>query len=276
MLACALRCSPALFVARLSSPSPIVTQRQPVVAQRQPVVAQRQPVVAQRQPVTTQRQPTIASRRCPLSGLPPLLLNCYFQHTESFQNESAQEDVDDYSPLWKFVTKVEKTVGEGNVTWSCNICSKVCKGSYSKVKAHLLKQKGTGIAGEYKDKTFISKLLINAINEVGHQNVVQVVINNAPVCKAAWLLVEVMALAFRDEGDEFGQAQLIRESADQYPSNFSQAAGSYVTHDQLCDAMHDNLLNSTSETTTLRMISNLSLQEKHALKSQSSSRSASV
>ncbi|KAG6533583.1 hypothetical protein ZIOFF_007458 [Zingiber officinale] len=121
--------------------------------------------------------------------------------------------------------------------------------------------------------------------------------------------MDVMALAFRDEGDEFGQAQLIRESADQYPSNFSQvlsdacsAVDSWhnsiklqsenknveincslvnlvhmsLDHDQLCDAMHDNLLNSTFETTTLRMISNLSLQEKHALKSQSSSRSASV
>ncbi|KAG6481700.1 hypothetical protein ZIOFF_058319 [Zingiber officinale] len=66
---------------------------------------------------------------------------------ESFQNESGQEDIDDYSPLWKFVTKVEKGVGGGNVTWSCNICTKVCKGSYSRVKAHLLKQKGAGIAG---------------------------------------------------------------------------------------------------------------------------------
>ncbi|KAG6520646.1 hypothetical protein ZIOFF_017705 [Zingiber officinale] len=68
---------------------------------------------------------------------------------ESFQNESgsAHENVDDYSPLWKFVTKVEKAVGGGNVTWSCNICNKVCKGSYSRVKAHLLKQKGAGIAG---------------------------------------------------------------------------------------------------------------------------------
>ncbi|KAG6483521.1 hypothetical protein ZIOFF_060169 [Zingiber officinale] len=42
--------------------------------------------------------------------------------------------------------------------------------------------------GEYKDKAFISKLLINVINEVGHQNVVQVVTNNASVCKAAGLL----------------------------------------------------------------------------------------
>ncbi|KAG6496308.1 hypothetical protein ZIOFF_044169 [Zingiber officinale] len=75
-----------------------------------------------------------------------------FNHTnlfamESFQNESGQEDINDYSPLWKFVTKVEKAVGGGNVTWSCNICTKVCKGSYLRVKAHLLKQKGAGIAG---------------------------------------------------------------------------------------------------------------------------------
>ncbi|KAG6513301.1 hypothetical protein ZIOFF_023625 [Zingiber officinale] len=105
------------------------------------------------------------SRRCPLSaqcllsGSPVPCIASYFLvqlvvifsllAMESFQNESgsAHEDVDDYSPLWKFVTKVEKAVGGGNVTWSCNICNKVCKGSYSRVKAHLLKQKGAGIAG---------------------------------------------------------------------------------------------------------------------------------
>ncbi|XP_075499728.1 uncharacterized protein LOC142538252 [Primulina tabacum] len=63
------------------------------------------------------------------------------------QKESIQEDVDDFSQLWKFVTKIEKGAGGGNVTWSCNICTKVCKGSYSRVKAHLLKLKGLGIAG---------------------------------------------------------------------------------------------------------------------------------
>ncbi|KAG6510197.1 hypothetical protein ZIOFF_028206 [Zingiber officinale] len=53
------------------------------------------------------------------------------------------------------------------------------------------KQKGAiNFEGEYKDKIFISKLLINAINEVGHQNVVQVVTDNAPVCKIVGLLVE--------------------------------------------------------------------------------------
>lgn len=65
---------------------------------------------------------------------------------ENLQNESVQEDVDDNCPLWKFVTKIEKGTGGGNVTWSCNICTKICKGSYSRVKAHLLKIKGFGIA----------------------------------------------------------------------------------------------------------------------------------
>ncbi|KAG6504903.1 hypothetical protein ZIOFF_037251 [Zingiber officinale] len=50
--------------------------------------------------------------------------------------------------------------------------------------------KAINCEGEYKDKVFISKLLIDAINEKGHQNVVQVVSDNAPVCKATGLLVE--------------------------------------------------------------------------------------
>ncbi|KAG6508125.1 hypothetical protein ZIOFF_033487 [Zingiber officinale] len=50
--------------------------------------------------------------------------------------------------------------------------------------------KAINCEGEYKDKTFISKLLINAINEVGHQNVVQVVTDNSLVCKVAGLLAE--------------------------------------------------------------------------------------
>lgn len=41
--------------------------------------------------------------------------------------------------------------------------------------------KAINCEGEYKDKGFISMLLIDAINELWHQNVVQVVIDNAPV-----------------------------------------------------------------------------------------------
>eukprot|EP01018_Ginkgo_biloba_P001159 Gb_39572 [translate_table: standard] len=44
--------------------------------------------------------------------------------------------------------------------------------------------------GELKDTTFIANILIDAIESVGPSNVVQVITNNARVCKAARLLVE--------------------------------------------------------------------------------------
>ncbi|KAL8473814.1 hypothetical protein ACS0TY_030609 [Phlomoides rotata] len=44
--------------------------------------------------------------------------------------------------------------------------------------------------GEYKDKFFISTLIKDVITEVGVSNVVQVITDNAPVCKAARMLVE--------------------------------------------------------------------------------------
>ncbi|KAG8376087.1 hypothetical protein BUALT_Bualt09G0027000 [Buddleja alternifolia] len=44
--------------------------------------------------------------------------------------------------------------------------------------------------GEYKDKWFISHLIKEVIIQVGVANVVQVVTDNAPVCRAAGLLVE--------------------------------------------------------------------------------------
>eukprot|EP01018_Ginkgo_biloba_P032083 Gb_01473 [translate_table: standard] len=44
--------------------------------------------------------------------------------------------------------------------------------------------------GELKDATFIANILIDAIESVGPSNVVQVITNNARVCKAARLLVE--------------------------------------------------------------------------------------
>ncbi|KAK1586334.1 hypothetical protein Q3G72_001452 [Acer saccharum] len=50
--------------------------------------------------------------------------------------------------------------------------------------------KAINCEGEYKDKYFISNLLIEAIREIGPQNVVQVITDNALVCKAAGLLVE--------------------------------------------------------------------------------------
>eukprot|EP01018_Ginkgo_biloba_P021743 Gb_37636 [translate_table: standard] len=45
--------------------------------------------------------------------------------------------------------------------------------------------------GKFKDATFIANILIDAIESVGPSNVVQVITNNARVCKATRLLVEV-------------------------------------------------------------------------------------
>ncbi|KAG4930462.1 hypothetical protein JHK82_047533 [Glycine max] len=64
--------------------------------------------------------------------------------TEMFASSEYQ---DDDAPLWSFVTIKEK-IGDGgdNRLWSCNFREKVVKNSYSRVKAHLLRIYGSGIA----------------------------------------------------------------------------------------------------------------------------------
>ncbi|KAL3027196.1 hypothetical protein AAZX31_03G036600, partial [Glycine max] len=60
---------------------------------------------------------------------------------------ASSEYQDDHAPLWSFVTIKEKIGdGGGNRLWSCNFCEKVVKSSYSRVKAHLLRICGNGIA----------------------------------------------------------------------------------------------------------------------------------
>ncbi|KAG8371118.1 hypothetical protein BUALT_Bualt13G0053500 [Buddleja alternifolia] len=54
--------------------------------------------------------------------------------------------LDDVRPLWRYVTKHEKSKeGGGNFPFTCNFCKSTYKGSYSRVKAHLLKVAGNGI-----------------------------------------------------------------------------------------------------------------------------------
>ncbi|KAH1118488.1 hypothetical protein GYH30_047311 [Glycine max] len=64
--------------------------------------------------------------------------------TEMFASSEYQ---DDDAPLWSLVTIKEK-IGDGgdNRLWSCNFREKVVKSSYSRVKAHLLRIYGSGIA----------------------------------------------------------------------------------------------------------------------------------
>ncbi|XP_075659018.1 uncharacterized protein LOC142628868 [Castanea sativa] len=63
---------------------------------------------------------------------------------------SNQEVPNDESSLWQYVTKVEKPAGAsvksgGNTYFKCNYCGVVYMGSYSRVKAHLLKIPNKGI-----------------------------------------------------------------------------------------------------------------------------------
>ncbi|XP_038891577.1 uncharacterized protein LOC120080967 [Benincasa hispida] len=53
---------------------------------------------------------------------------------------------DDTKPLWQYVTKNERlNEGRGNISWQCNFCQENKKGSYTRVRAHLLKLSGFGI-----------------------------------------------------------------------------------------------------------------------------------
>ncbi|KAK3205530.1 hypothetical protein Dsin_019576 [Dipteronia sinensis] len=53
----------------------------------------------------------------------------------------------DSSPLWKYVTKLEKSgKGGGNISFKCNFCENIYKRLYYRVKCHLLKIQGGEIA----------------------------------------------------------------------------------------------------------------------------------
>ncbi|XP_075663270.1 uncharacterized protein LOC142632827 [Castanea sativa] len=64
---------------------------------------------------------------------------------------SSNEGVpNDEAPLWQYVTKIEKPSGStvksgGNTHFKCNYCSNIYLGSYSRVKAHLLRIVNKGI-----------------------------------------------------------------------------------------------------------------------------------
>ncbi|CAN6541945.1 unnamed protein product [Malus baccata var. baccata] len=184
--------------------------------------------------------------------------------TDNHVNDNANLDeiVENYyAPMWKYVKRLEKmeNKGGGNTELECNYCQKTYKGSYSRVKFHLLKMSGNGIAScnkltnetlaemkklvqecEYKMKSYAPKhvslpntgsfcydlpeanldpkkrkgtsgplskafnkeardqcdvevarmFYTDASKEIGHENVVQVITDNAHVGKAAGLLIE--------------------------------------------------------------------------------------
>ncbi|XP_057999043.1 uncharacterized protein LOC110673033 [Hevea brasiliensis] len=64
----------------------------------------------------------------------------------STSGTSSNTREEEFSPLWRYVTKLEKT-GEGgcNCKWICNFCGQEKQGTYTRVRAHLLKITGKGI-----------------------------------------------------------------------------------------------------------------------------------
>ena len=67
--------------------------------------------------------------------------------TSPFSNEEVPNDK---SPIWQYVTKVEKPPSStvklgGNTYFKCNYCGGIFLGSYSRVKVHLLKIPNKGI-----------------------------------------------------------------------------------------------------------------------------------
>ena len=53
----------------------------------------------------------------------------------------------EYYPLWRHVTKLQKCGGGGSWEWRCTLCNNTYKGSYPRVKAHMLHVGGQGILG---------------------------------------------------------------------------------------------------------------------------------
>ncbi|KAK9019125.1 hypothetical protein V6N11_034164 [Hibiscus sabdariffa] len=148
----------------------------------------------------------------------------------SSQNENA-------SPLWNYVTKLEKKRGywrnlefpmqhlcynklrtslllqeKSNVdkllqpikaTWQEKGVTIVCDGWSDPTRKPLINfmatsgnepmfLKAVNCFGEVKDKFFIANLMKEVIDKVGHQNVVQIITDNASNCKGAGEIIESM------------------------------------------------------------------------------------
>lgn len=98
-------------------------------------------------------------------------------------------------------THIERLLEPIKATWNENGVSLVSDGWSDRQRRPLINfmpvteggpmfLKAVNCEGEYKDKFFIANLIKDAILRIGPQHVVQVVTNNAPVCKAAGNFVE--------------------------------------------------------------------------------------
>ena len=71
----------------------------------------------------------------------------------SVSSSTTKQD-EDPCPLWQCVTKISR-LGQlgGNCKWICNFCNQEKQGTYTRVRAHLLKISGKGINGCPKVKS---------------------------------------------------------------------------------------------------------------------------
>ena len=90
-----------------------------------------------------------------------------------------QNNQDDNASLWRYVTREAKLGNEGgNVAFQCNFCRQIYKGSYYRIKAHLLKIKGVGVACCTKvmneNLVQMRRVMEEAEQRVKHSNLKQV------------------------------------------------------------------------------------------------------
>ncbi|RZC24732.1 hypothetical protein D0Y65_003769 [Glycine soja] len=86
-------------------------------------------------------------RHCPLRAL---------EMSASSPSQAKEQD-DDTKPLWTYVTKIKSVAGGGNYEIKCNICDFTFNGSYTRVRAHLLKMTGKGV--RVCQKVTVAKLI---------------------------------------------------------------------------------------------------------------------
>ena len=75
------------------------------------------------------------------------MIQNYTMSSNSEPSSDQQNNQDDNAPLWRYVTR-EAKLGKwgGNFVFQCNFCRQIYKGLYYRVKTHLLKIKGIGVA----------------------------------------------------------------------------------------------------------------------------------
>uniref|UniRef100_A0A2N9FKN2 DUF659 domain-containing protein n=1 Tax=Fagus sylvatica TaxID=28930 RepID=A0A2N9FKN2_FAGSY len=163
-------------------------------------------------------------------GLPSLWL---MENTTSSGFGTSMPDGN--APLWTYVTKIEKSSGGGgSMSFKCNYCQEIYKDPQRRPLINFIAT-SEGAPGslkaidgtkEYKDKYYISELLMNVIKEIGLEKVVQVITDNAYVMKVAGSLIEA------DWEDPYGGAGMLEIAS--------------LTLDEL--ELEEEIMGATSET----------------------------